>query len=166
MEKLTIYYCKSCDKTYDNVYKGNSKNAEFAHGYIGGWGHGLTKCPYCQSELIDTNLPDNDFNIIRDVSNYNREVLDAMIKLKNQDIIEYELKMSQFRTQYEQQQSLKQSQVQQTGRSDNRPKCPTCGSTNIEKISVGKKLGGGFLFGIFSSDVRNTMHCKDCGAKW
>ena len=48
----------------------------------------------------------------------------------------------------------------------NIPKCPTCGSTNIEKISTSKKVGGAMLFGLFSSDVRNTMHCKNCGAKW
>lgn len=48
----------------------------------------------------------------------------------------------------------------------NIPKCPTCQSTNIEKISVGKKTVGGFMFGLFSSDVRNTMHCKNCGYKW
>ena len=48
----------------------------------------------------------------------------------------------------------------------NLPKCPTCGSTNIEKISAGKKVKGSLLFGVFSSDVRNTMHCKNCGAKW
>lgn len=48
----------------------------------------------------------------------------------------------------------------------NIPKCPTCGSTNIEKISVTKKAFGGAMFGLFSSDVRNSMHCKICGAKW
>lgn len=48
----------------------------------------------------------------------------------------------------------------------NIPKCPTCHSTNIEKISFGKKAVGAGLFGIFSSDVRNTMHCKNCGYKW
>ena len=46
------------------------------------------------------------------------------------------------------------------------PKCPTCGSLNVEKISTGKKIFGGAMFGLFSSDVRNTMHCKNCGAKW
>lgn len=46
------------------------------------------------------------------------------------------------------------------------PKCPTCHSTNIEKISTGKKIKGSLLFGVLSSDVRNTMHCKNCGAKW
>lgn len=48
----------------------------------------------------------------------------------------------------------------------NMPKCPTCGSLNVEKISTGKKIFGGAMFGLFSSDVRNTMHCKNCGAKW
>lgn len=48
----------------------------------------------------------------------------------------------------------------------NMPKCPTCGSLNVEKISTGKKIFGGAIFGLFSSDVRNTMHCKNCGAKW
>ncbi len=46
------------------------------------------------------------------------------------------------------------------------PKCPTCQSTNIEKISLTKKAVGGALFGLFSSNVRKTMHCKNCGYKW
>lgn len=48
----------------------------------------------------------------------------------------------------------------------NIPKCPTCGSTNIEKISATKKITGEFLFGIFNSDVRKTFHCKNCNYKW
>lgn len=60
----------------------------------------------------------------------------------------------------------KHRQEEERAKQANIPKCPTCGSTNIEKISVGKKIGGSMLFGIFSSDARNTMHCKNCGAKW
>lgn len=48
----------------------------------------------------------------------------------------------------------------------NKPKCPTCGSTNVEKISFGKKAVGGAMFGLLSSDVRKSMHCKNCGYKW
>lgn len=48
----------------------------------------------------------------------------------------------------------------------NIPKCPTCGSTNIEKISLSKKAIGGAMFGLFSSNVRKTMYCKNCGYKW
>lgn len=49
---------------------------------------------------------------------------------------------------------------------DSKPKCPTCKSTNVEKISTIKKIFGGTMFGLLSSDVRNTMHCKNCGYKW
>lgn len=48
----------------------------------------------------------------------------------------------------------------------NVPRCPTCSSTSVEKISLGKKAFGGAMFGIFSSNVRNTFHCKNCGYKW
>ena len=49
---------------------------------------------------------------------------------------------------------------------DNLPKCPTCGSENIEKISNTSKATGGLFFGLFSNDVRKTFHCKNCGYKW
>lgn len=48
----------------------------------------------------------------------------------------------------------------------NQPKCPTCQSLDVEKISLSSKAIGGALFGLFSSDVRKTMHCKNCGYKW
>ncbi len=66
---------------------------------------------------------------------------------------------------YEDQQE-KIRQYQERLKNQNIPKCPTCGSTNIEKISAGKKLTGGLLFGIFSSNVRNTFCCRNCGYKW
>lgn len=80
-----------------------------------------------------------------------------MIKLKESDPIEYQLKMSQFKTQVEQQNRVVEDSV---------PKCPTCGSKNIEKISLTKKAIGGAMFGLFSSNVRKTMCCKNCGYKW
>lgn len=58
--------------------------------------------------------------------------------------------------------NLAQTQTKES----NIPQCPTCGSTNIEKISTGKKVLGGAMFGLFSSDIRKTMHCKNCGYKW
>lgn len=46
------------------------------------------------------------------------------------------------------------------------PKCPTCGSTNIQKISGTKRWLSTGLFGLASSDVGKTMVCKNCGYKW
>ena len=47
-----------------------------------------------------------------------------------------------------------------------KPKCPMCGSSNIEKISVGSKIVGAGLFGIFSKTARNQFKCNNCGYKW
>lgn len=57
-------------------------------------------------------------------------------------------------------------QYEQASKSQNIPKCPTCGSTNIEKISTSKKLTGGLMFGLFSKDAKSTFKCKSCGYKW
>jgi len=47
------------------------------------------------------------------------------------------------------------------------PKCPTCGSTNIEKISLKSKVGMGALIGVFSiGHIAKTFKCNSCGAKW
>ena len=156
-ENLTIYYCKSCSETYNNVYKGNQKNAEFGHGYIGGWGHGLQKCPFCGSEIIDTNIPDSDFSVIRIISNYNRTFLEAMIKLHDENIIEYETKMAQFRIQAQQMKAIINQEKQESAK----PKCPKCGSTNIVTGQRGFSLLTGFL-----GSNKTVNRCSNCGHTW
>lgn len=47
------------------------------------------------------------------------------------------------------------------------PKCPTCGSPDIEKISGASKAAKVFLFGIFAAGaVSKTFKCNNCDAKW
>lgn len=46
----------------------------------------------------------------------------------------------------------------------NQPKCPTCGSTNLRKISNLSKAGSVALFGIFSQKVKKQWHCNNCGS--
>ena len=49
----------------------------------------------------------------------------------------------------------------------NLPKCPTCGSTNIEKISTSSKVGSALLVGVFAlGKITKTFKCKNCGYKW
>lgn len=48
----------------------------------------------------------------------------------------------------------------------NIPKCPICGSTNIEKLSFTKKvisIGG---LGILSNKIGKTWKCNNCGSKF
>lgn len=50
---------------------------------------------------------------------------------------------------------------------DNIPKCPTCGSTNIQKISASNKVGKAVLFGIFAiGSMGKTFKCNKCGHRW
>lgn len=48
----------------------------------------------------------------------------------------------------------------------NVPKCPTCGSTNISKISNLRRGIHGATFGLFSKTARSQFECKNCGYKW
>lgn len=48
----------------------------------------------------------------------------------------------------------------------NQPKCPTCGSTNISKISGINRAVHGYAFGLFSKTARSQFECKNCGYKW
>lgn len=48
----------------------------------------------------------------------------------------------------------------------NLPKCPTCGSTNLEKISDIKKGVHAVAFGIFSKTAFSQYKCRNCGYKW
>jgi predicted RNA-binding Zn-ribbon protein involved in translation (DUF1610 family) len=49
----------------------------------------------------------------------------------------------------------------------NLPTCPTCGSTNIEKIKLSSKVGAAALVGIFAlGKISKTFKCKNCGYQW
>lgn len=48
----------------------------------------------------------------------------------------------------------------------NIPKCPTCQSTDIKKISTASKAGSVFMWGLLSQKVRRQWHCNNCGYEW
>lgn len=50
--------------------------------------------------------------------------------------------------------------------SKNAPKCPTCGSAKIKKISLGKKIFAVEMVGLASNSIGKTFECKKCGYKW
>lgn len=60
----------------------------------------------------------------------------------------------------------KQTEQIKFEKEQNTPKCPTCGSTNVNKISTAKKAAGFLTVGVFSSNLGKTMECKNCGYKW
>ena len=47
-----------------------------------------------------------------------------------------------------------------------KPKCPTCGSTNIEKISTLNRAVSIGIVGLASDKIGKQFCCKNCGYKW
>ena len=48
----------------------------------------------------------------------------------------------------------------------NKPKCPTCGSTNIKKIGGIERGASIAAFGIFRKKINKTLKCNNCGYTW
>lgn len=48
------------------------------------------------------------------------------------------------------------------------PKCPTCGSTDLTKITTGTKVAKTVAFGVIGaiSDAGKTWKCNNCGSKF
>lgn len=50
--------------------------------------------------------------------------------------------------------------------SNPKPKCPTCGSTNVEKISTLNRAVSIGVAGLASDKIGKQFCCKNCGYKW
>lgn len=55
---------------------------------------------------------------------------------------------------------------QSTMNPSNVPKCPTCGSTNIRKISTGERMMSVGMLGLFSKKINKSFKCNSCGYTW
>ena len=103
----------------------------------------------CGGELIDTGISTDELLVIHKISN-DEEFLDAMIELKKKDIIEYNMKLSQFKAQTGQQ----NRSVQQ---SPNAVHCPRCGSTNIQVVPRKWSILTGYMT---NKTDRVCVNCK------
>lgn len=115
-------------------------------------------CDDCGSKLLKTPIILEEYFYIKSISD-DRDFLDAMIELKQKDIIEFKTKIAQFKVQVD-------AQEERERQEKNKPKCPTCGSTNISKISATSKAIGAIGFGLLSKTARSQFKCNKCGYKW
>lgn len=117
------------------------------------------KCIKCGNtdNIIYLELTEKEANTSMDISQ-DPEFILAMNKLKQDDIIEFKLKMKQF--------GYEEKYRSQPQPQDNTPKCPTCGSPNVKKISATKRFVSTGILGLASSTIGKSMECNNCGAKW
>ena len=123
----------------------------------------ITNCHFCNEPYVITDykwsLDDGDRNMYK-------IILEEYAKPN--PLFDEELYNKRIALEKSQQQAtldMMYMEKQQAQRA-NVPKCPTCGSTNVEKISTAQKAFGFALVGLFSSNLGKTMHCKNCGYKW
>lgn len=126
------------------------------------------RCVYCNYEHLITytfEAPDDDsWSSKEDADGHanadalygNPEFSEKLYKRRLRD--EHAIEMRHL--------ELQRNQIAEQKKGTSVPKCPTCGSTNVEKISTAQKAFGFALVGLFSSNLGKTMHCKDCGYKW
>lgn len=126
------------------------------------------KCPICRHELYKTPQDAGYFTgrIEKTMPTYEDVVRHKCLKNVIFDEEKAAKRAKKERDKYEQELRSFKNNSNKTESNQFVPKCPTCQSPDIEKISLAKKAVGGALFGLFSSDVRKTMHCKKCGYKW
>lgn len=154
-----LRYCPICVKE-------NHRNAEHSDLYVAGMvdyykddNFANTTCMYHQdTQLIQMHITCEEFQIIRQISNDPSFVL-SMNDLKDKDIIEYNLKLSQMKS------NLASIQVVDKQHA-NQPHCPTCGSTNISKIGAMERVGSVAIWGLFSKKINKTFKCNNCGHTW
>ncbi|MGI6096164.1 MAG: hypothetical protein ACOYBL_12160, partial [Lachnospiraceae bacterium] len=154
---------KFCQKCYDNHINEFGCN----NGFYWCLMDYVSECPTegCGEKLLDIDFPPMDLKVLEKVSDNNPSFYKAMIDLHDKDIIEYEIKMSQFRTQVKRQEAIESIQ--------NQIHCPKCGSTDIGVINCGP----GYSFFTGSIQVGSPMNiltgftnpgklmnvCKNCG---
>lgn len=104
------------------------------------------KCPNCRSLIAETSrvCPECGYD---GISSY----LLQLEKEKQAKVIDY---------------THNYEPINPNKSSENVPKCPTCGSTKIKKISGLSKAGSVAMWGIFSRKVHKQWHCNNCGSEW
>ncbi|MDE6208454.1 MAG: hypothetical protein K2M73_02135 [Lachnospiraceae bacterium] len=84
------------------------------------------------------------------------------MELHENDPIEYQLKLNQFKLQNEQAKKIRDQEIE-----SRMPHCPICNSTNLKKISGLSKAGSVALWGVFAvGRTSKTWHCNDCDSEW
>ena len=120
---------------------------------------GNEKCPWGHDTLlVKKSMTCEEFKILRKVS-LEPSFMESMNDLKEKDPIEFQLKLAQFKSTTVQQESIKPQK-------QNVPKCPTCGSTKLSKVSTMSKAGSVIMWGLFSQKVKKTWHCDNCKYEW
>lgn len=119
-------------------------------------------CAFCGAKLKLISLTEDEMSVLKKCK-VSSELVDAMVELKDKDIIEFETKMAQFRASAAQIKAAREEAKKTKALAEeeaNKPKCPRCKSTNIQIIP--RKWS--FWAGVFTNKTDRV--CANCKHKW
>lgn len=139
-----VKVCPNCRKKMNNDDKPQGI-------YLYEWDYDDTYiCDECKSKLNDVPISTEEYMTIAEISD-TIGFLEAMIKLKEENIIEFQSRMSQFKTQLQQQ---KNNNTNNTSK-----RCPSCGGTEFTPVRRKWSLLTGFMTN------KVDLVCNKCGKK-
>lgn len=131
------------------------------------------KCRYCGNIMKQTNINIDDYKeYIRELEKDKTVPEQDEIHLQENERLAKEYGDDFSKEALEQRVIERDRFIRQNTKSYTPPtpssqvKCPTCGSTNVKKISVASKAVGAGLFGLFSKTAKSQFECSSCGYKW
>ena len=122
-------------------------------GYVAEGDDFSEKCVVCKKCDWSSSWEERDLKQI----SQDKAFIDAMMKLKAEDPIEYQIKLRQLGV-------LSKEDKDNNIAVTNQVTCPYCHSTNVKKISGTSKAASVALWGIFSQKVRKNFHCNNCNS--
>lgn len=146
------YICKHCLNEYSHIIRDNETEDE-------AYSCKYEKCPYCHSE---------DYVRISFISNDegHKQYRKSLRLLKRNPEFDHKL----YRKRIADEKKQRQQRIENTRTilvsSQPKPKCPTCGSTNVEKISTLNRAVSIGVAGLASDKIGKQFCCKNCGYKW
>lgn len=142
-----LWICPVCGGTY-SMPKGEKPNGD---------GH----CTRCPGIMVETKYKRGELFGIPGYNNVSREtILKEYVYNNEQYDFEIMKKWDDIDCGGSGSSSFKSQQT------DNKPKCPTCGSTNIKKISTLNRAVSIGTLGLLSGKIGKNYECLNCKAKW
>lgn len=133
----------------------------------------VSRCDICQN--IQQHVPEKYIKNDETLTNNECEIrinepnglIEELVKISPEfDPYLFEHKseiLTEKSARYETQKAQSQSILEEASR---KPKCLTCGSTNIRRMSAVETGASVLAFGLFSKKINKTFKCSNCSFTW
>lgn len=149
---MALNYCKKCGRIIQNT-----------------WSEDNLKCDCCHyiTHPVPSEFLDNDLDCFFKDDKTERQFIEKYIKASS----EFDQYLFDYRDEILAKQSADFNAKMEHGKAvleekSRSPKCPTCQSTNIKKVSATSKVASVAMFGLLSQKVKKQFHCNNCGYEW